>query len=102
MSFSWIGGLNLWIIFLNPHANPRYLIGFVFLTLLLIVTIAIFVFRPIFLQNHSRWQYAISGIALLLTVSVSNTDVDFKQDRHWISSKSFHQQWKNSNNLARV
>ena len=26
----------------------------------------------------------------------------FKQARHWISSKSFHQQWKNSNNLARV
>ena len=102
MSFSWIGGLILWIIFLNPHANPRYLIGFVFLTLLLIVTIAIFVFRPIFLQNHLRWQYAISGSALLLTMSVSHTDVDFKQARHWISSKSFHQQWKNSNNLARV
>ena len=102
MSFSWIGGLILWIIFLNPHVYPRFIIGFVFLTLLLPVTIAIFVIRPILLQNNSRWQNVISGIALLLTVSVSHTDVDFKQSTHWISSKSFHQQWKSSNNLAKV
>jgi len=78
------------------------LIGFVFLTLLLIVTITIFVFRPIFLQNHPRWQYVISCIALLLTISVSHIDVDFQQAKNWISSKSFHQQWINSNNLAKV
>ena len=102
MSFSWISGLILWLIFLDPRVNPRYIIGFVFLTLLLIVTISIFVLRPIFLQNHQRWQYAISGIALLLTVSVSHTDVDFQQAKQWISSKSLHQQWINSNNLAKV
>ena len=92
MSFSWIGGLILWIIFLNPHVYPRFIIGFVFLTLPLPVTIAIFTLRPIFLQNYQRWQYAISGIALLLTVSVSHTDVDFQQAKQWISTKSFHQQ----------
>ena len=102
MSFSWVGGLILWIVFLNPHVYPRFIIGFVFLTLLLPVIIAIFTLRPIFLQNHPRWQYAISGIALLLTVSVSHTDVDFQQAKHWISSKSFHQQWINSDNLAKV
>ena len=102
LSFSWVGGLILWIVFLNPHVYPRFIIGFVFLTLLLPVTIAIFTLRPIFLQNHQRWQYAISGIALLLTVSVSHTDVDFQQAKQWISTKSFHQQWINSNNLAKV
>jgi len=102
MSFSWIGGLVFWLILLDPHFNHRYIIGFVFLTHLLIVTITIFVVRPIFLQNHPRWQYAISGIALLLTISVSHVDVDFQQAKNWISSKSFHQQWINNNNLANV
>ena len=100
--FSWIGGLILWMIVLDPQRNPRYIIGFVFLTLILIVTIAIFIFRPIFLQNHSRWQYVISGIALLLTLSVSHTDVDFNQSSHWISSKSFYHQWKSNSQLAQV
>ena len=90
LSFSWVGGLILWIIFLNPQVYPRFIIGFVFLTILLPVTIAIFALRRIFLQNHQRWQKAISGIALLLTVSVSHTDVDFQQAKHWISSESFH------------
>ena len=102
MSFSWVGGLILWIVFLNPNVYPRFIIGFVFLTLLLPVIIAIFTLRPMFLQNHPRWQYAISGIALLLTVSVSHTDVDFQQAKQWISTKSFHQQWINNNNLAKV
>jgi len=78
------------------------MIGFVFLTLLLPVTIAIFTLLPIFLQNHQRWQNVIGGIALLLTVIVSHTDVDFQQAKHWISSKSFQQQWINSNNLGKV
>ena len=102
LSFSWIGGLILWIFFLNPHVYPRFIIGFVFLTLLLPVTIAIFTLRPIFLQNNQRLQYAISGIALLLTVSVSHTDVDFLQAKQWFSSKSLHHQWINNNNLAKV
>ena len=102
LSFSWIGGLILWIFFLNPHVYPRFIIGFVFLTLLLPVTIAIFTLRPIFLQNNQRLQYAISGIALMLTVSVSHTDVDFLQAKQWFSSKSLHHQWINNNNLAKV
>ena len=37
----------------------------------------------------------------MLTLSASHSDVDFQQAKHWISYKSFHQQWLN-NNLARV
>ncbi len=102
LSFSWISGLILWLILLDPHVNHRYVIGLVFLMLLLIVIITFFILRPIFLQNNQRLQYAISGIALMLTISVSHTDVDFLQAKQWFSSKSLHHQWINNNNLAKV
>ena len=53
-------------------------------------------------QNHQKWQNSVGVIALLLTLSVSHIDVDFQQARHWISSKSFHNHWIDSNNLAEL
>ena len=40
LSFSWGVSLILWLILFNPLVNPRYIIGFVFLTLLLPVIFA--------------------------------------------------------------
>jgi len=103
MSFSWVGGLILWLTLFDPLANTRYIIGFVFLTLLLPVTIAAhYLSTTMFQQNHQKWQYSVGLIALLLTLSVSHIDVDFQQSRHWFSSKSLHQQWIESSSLAEV
>ena len=102
MSLSWIGGLILWLILFDPLVNTRYVIGFVFLTLLLIVIITILLLHPIFIDNHQKWQNWICGIALLLTLSVSHSDVDYQQAKYWISSESLHQQWVTSSSLAKV
>ena len=90
LCFSWVIGLTFWILFFNPNIYPRFIIGFVFLTLLLPTTFAIHNLRPMFQPKYQKWQNFIVGIGLLLTLSVSHIDVDFLQARHWISSKSFH------------
>ena len=102
MSLSWICGLILWMIFLDAEVYTRFIIGFVFLTLLLIVIFTVYLLKPIFKINQKIWQNLIGGISLLLTLSVSHIDVDFQQARHWISSKAFHKYWKDSSNLAEV
>ena len=102
MSFSWVVGLILWLTLFNPLVNTRYIIGFVFLTLLLPVIFAAKQLVTMFHHNHQKWQHSVCGIALLLTLSVSHIDVDFQQSRHWFSSKSLHQQWIGSSSLAEV
>jgi len=102
MSLSWIGGLILWLILLDAKVNTRYIIGFVFLTLLLTVIFSAYQLRPIFQINHKIWQNSIGVISLLLTLSVSHIDVDLQQARHWISSISFHKHWIESSSLAEV
>jgi len=102
LSFSWVIGLIFWIIFFSPHVYPRFIICFVFLTLLLPVTFAIHNLGPMFQPKYQKWQNSVAGIALLLTLSVSHIDVDFQQARHWISSNSFHNHWIESSSLAEV
>ena len=102
LSLSWGVSLIFWLTLFNPLVNTRYIIGFVFLTLLLPVIFATKQLVAMFHQNHQKWQHSVGGIALLLTLSVSHIDVDFQQARHWISSKSFHKYWKDSSNLAEV
>jgi len=102
LSFSWVVGLILWLTLFNPLVNTRYIIGFVFLTLLLPVIFAAKQLVTMFHHNHQKWQHSVCGIALLLTLSVSHIDVDFHQSRHWFSSKSLHQQWIGSSSLAEV
>ena len=102
LTFTWLIGLIFWIIFFTPHVYPRFIIGFVFLTLLIPTTIAIHNLGPMFNSKYQRWQNFVGGLALLLTLSVSHMDVDFYQFRHWISSKSLHQQWIENSNLAEV
>ena len=102
LSFSWVVGLIMWLTLFNPLINTRYIIGFVFLTLLLPVIFAVQQLVTMFDQNHQKWQNSVGGIALLLTLSVSHIDVDFQQSRHWFSSKSLHQQWIGSSSLAEV
>ena len=101
-SFSWGVGLILWLTLFNSLVNTRYIIGFVFMTLLLPVIFAAKQLVTMFHQNHQKWQHSVGGIALLLTLSVSHIDVDFQQSRHWFSSKSLHQQWIGSSSLAEV
>ena len=72
------------------------------MTLLLPAIIAADQLGTMFLPNHQKWQNSVGGIALLLTLSVSHIDVDYQQARHWISSKSLHQQWMGSSILAEV
>ena len=88
--------------FFNPLVNTRYIIGFVFLTLLIPTIFASKQLVTMFHHNHQKWQNSVAGIALLLTLSVSHIDVDFQQARHWISSKSFHKHWLDSSSLAEV
>ena len=102
LGLAWVIGLVFWILFFTPHVYPRFIIGFVFLTLLLPVTFAIHNLGAMFQPKYSKWQNSIGGIALLLTLSVSYIDVDFQHSRHWISSKSLHQQWIESSTLAEV
>jgi len=102
LSLSWGVGLILWLTLFNPLVNTRYIIGFVFMTLLLPVIFSAKQLVTMFHQNHQKWQNSIAGIALLLTLSVSHIDVDFQQARHWISSKSFHKHWLDSSSLAEV
>ena len=102
LSVSWGIGLLLWLTLFNPLVNTRYIIGFVFLTLLLPVIFAVKQLDTMFHQNHPNWQHSVGVIALLLTLSVSYIDVDFQQSRHWFSSKSLHQQWIESSSLAEV
>jgi len=102
LSVSWGIGLLLWLTLFNPLVNTRYIIGFVFLTLLLPVIFAVKQLATMFHQNHPNWQHSVGGIALLLTLSVSHIDVDFQQSRHWFSSKSLLQQWIESSSLAEV
>ena len=93
---------SLWILIFSPHVFPRFIIGLVFMTLLLPAIIAAHQLGTMFLPNHQKWLNSVGGIALLLTLSVSHIDVDFQQARHWISSKSFHNHWIDSNNLAEL
>ena len=102
LSFSWVIGLILWLTLFNPLVNTRYIIGFVFLTLLLPVIFAAKQLVTMFHPNHQKWQNSVGGIALLLTLSVSHIDVDFQQSRHWISSKSLHEQWIENSKLAEL
>ena len=102
LTFTWVIGLTFWILFFTPHVFPRFIIGFVFLTLLLPVTYAIHNLRPMFHTKYQKWQNFVGGLALLLTLSVSHIDVDFQQSRHWISSKSLHEQWIEKSSLAEV
>ena len=102
LSLTWVVGLFLWLALFDPLINTRYIIGFVFLTLLLPVIFAVQQLVTMFDQNHQKWQTSIGVLALLLTLSVSHIDVDFQQARHWISSKSFHNHWIDSNNLAEL
>ena len=102
LSLSWVVGLILWLALFDPLINTRYIISFVFLTLLLPVIFAVQQLVTMFDQNHQKWQNSVGVIALLLTLSVSHIDVDFQQARHWISSKSFHNHWIDSNNLAEL
>jgi len=102
LSFSWIIGLTFWILFFSPKIYPRFIIGFVFLTTLLPTTFAINNLCNMFHPKYQKWQNLVGGIALLLTISVSHIDIDFKQARHWISSQSFHNHWLESSNLAEV
>ena len=87
---------------MDAEVFTRYIIGVVFLTLLLPVIVTVHQLRPIFQLNHKIWQNLIGGISLLLTLSVSHIDVDFQQARHWISSKSIHNHWIDSSSLAEV
>ena len=102
ISLSWCIGLILWLTLFDPLVNTRYIIGFVFLTLILTVIFATQHLVTIFHQNHQKWQNYVGGIALLLTLSVSHIDVDLHQARHWISSKSLHEHWLTSSSLAEV
>jgi len=102
LSSSLFTGLILWVLIFSPHVFPRFIIGLVFMTLLLPAIIAAHHLGIMFLPNHQKWQNFVGGIALLLTLSVSHIDVDFQQARHWISSKSFHNQWIESSSLAEV
>ena len=52
--------------------------------------------------KYQKCQNFVGGIALLLTISVSHIDVDFQQSKHWISSKSLHEQWMDKNSLAEL
>jgi len=99
---SWVFGLTLWMLFFSPLVYPRFIIGLVFLTLLFLVTFAIYNLRKMFQPNHEKWQNSVGGIALLLTLSVSHIDVDFQQSKHWISSNSLHQQWLESSSIAEI
>jgi len=102
LSLSWVVGLFLWLALFDPLVNTRYIIGFVFLTLLLPVIFSVQNLAAMFHQNNQKWQNSVGLIALLLTLSVSHIDVDFQQARHWISSKSFHKHWIDSSTLAEV
>ena len=102
ISLSWCIGLILWLTLFDPLVNTRYIIGFVFLTLILTVIFATQHLVTIFHQNHQKLQNYVGGIALLLTLSVSHIDVDLHQARHWISSKSLHEHWLTSSSLAEV
>ena len=102
ISLSWLVSLLLWLSFLGPLVNTRYIIGFVFLTLLLPTIIATNQLAPIFNQNNQKWQNSVVGISILLTLGVSHIDLDLQQAKHWISSKSFHQHWMDSSSLAEV
>ena len=102
LSLSWVVGLFLWLTLFDPLVNTRYIIGFVFMTILLPVIFTVQQLVTMFDKNHQKWQNSVGVIALLLTLSVSHIDVDFQQARHWISSKSFHNHWIDSSNLAEV
>jgi len=102
LSLSWVIGLAFWIIFLNPNVYPRFIVGFVFLTLLLPATLAIHFLGPMFQPKYYKWQNSVRVIALLLTLSFSQIDVDFQQSKNWITSKSLQQQWIDSSNLAKL
>jgi len=102
LTFTWVIGLILWILFFSPNVYPRFIIGFVFLTFLLPITFAILNSRPMFNTKNQNWQNFLGGIALFLTLSFSHIDVDFQQFRHWISSKSMLEQWMENSSLAEV
>ncbi len=102
LSFSWVIGLIFWILFFNPHVYPRFIIGFVFLTILLPTTFTIYNLKSMFPPKYLKWQNPVCVIALLLTLSVSHIDVDFQNAKHWLSSKSFHNQWLEDSSLAKV
>ena len=102
LSSSLLAGMILWVLILSPHVFTRFIIGIVFMTLLLPAIIGAHQLGTIFLPNYQKLQNSVGGIALLLTLSVSHIDVDYQQARHWISSKSFHNHWIDSNNLAEL
>ena len=52
LSLSWGVGLILWLTLFNPLVNTRYIIGFVFMTLLLPVIFAAKQLATMFHQNH--------------------------------------------------
>jgi len=100
--FSWVIGLIFWIFFFNPNVYPRFIIGFVFLTLLLTTIFSIHILEPMFRQKNQKWQNYFCGVTLLLTLSVSHIDIDFQQARYWLSSKSLYKHWLDKSSLSEV
>ena len=55
LSSSLFIGLILWVLIFSPHVFPRFIIGLVFMTLLLPTIIAAHQLGTMFLQNHQKW-----------------------------------------------
>ena len=66
------------------------------------MTFSIHYLGPLFNSKNQKLQNYFVGISLSLTLGFSHIDVDFQQSKHWISSKSLHQQWIERSNLAEV
>ena len=102
LAFTWLFGFVFWVQFFSAQVFPRFIICFVFLTFLLPPLFAMQVLKRSGIQKFDKALNKIGFLSLLLSITASNTNIDWSYPYRLFSEESIQLVWKNSSPAAEL
>lgn len=91
--FCWLGAMMMWYFILPPTTFLRFIIGLVFLTLLLPYFFALATHAGFYQQTKQVSITLTAWLSLVFSIGVSNSGLDWLELKHLLSNQPFQQHW---------